>query len=32
MKEIIQPQLCRAVRDIIDALTSTGDSREVAHE
>lgn len=27
-----QPQLCRAVRDIIDALTSTGDSREVAHE
>lgn len=25
----IQPRLCRA---IIDALTSTGDSREVAHE
>lgn len=28
----IQPRLCRAARDIIDALTSTGDSREVTHE
>lgn len=28
----IQPRLCRAARDIIDALASTGDSREVAHE
>lgn len=30
--EAIQSRLCRTVRDIIDALTETGDSREVAHE